>query len=169
MPELREASVLNLDPAQAAELARLVDLEARWENLRQGPRAPGAGPTTQDLQTKQKAYEAFHALLRAYNKRYRPLHVPEQLLNTPVRLALWCRAMRQLYLQVEDQPRGHVPTHLLEKAYRWADRVADRLTHEHVSRAALPETIRAAILALEALAEWCENLARTAPPAARSA
>ena len=37
MPEVKEASVRTLDPAQATELSLLVDLEARWENLRKTP------------------------------------------------------------------------------------------------------------------------------------
>jgi len=48
-------------------------------------------------------------------------------LNTPVRLALWSRKMRDLYRQVEHIPQGHCPVHLLEKAYRCADHLATRL------------------------------------------
>jgi hypothetical protein len=169
MPDLREASVRNLDPAQAAELSVLVELEARWENLRRSPSRPKeAGPSTQELQSKQKAYEAFHVLLRSYNKRYTPAHVPELLLNTPARLGLWCRAMAHLFNQVGDHPRAHNPVHLVEKAYRWADRVADRVHVEHVRRPAPPESIRAAIGNLEELARWCEDLAAV-PAIARSA
>jgi len=125
MPEMRDAFVGNIDLAQAAELSLLVDLEARWENLRITPsRAPEVGFSTQDLQGKQKAYEAFHDKLVAYNEQYTLAHVPELLLNTPSRLGRRCRALRDLYLQVNNDPRGHCPGHLLEKAYRWADRVA---------------------------------------------
>jgi len=50
MPEMKEASVKTLDPAQASELALLVDLEARWENLRKTPsQAAEMGATKQDL------------------------------------------------------------------------------------------------------------------------
>lgn len=164
MPEMRIVSVENLDPAQAVELSLLVDLEARWENLRRAPsRGPEAGPTTQELQGKQKAYEAFHALLRSYNKRYTPAHVPELLLNTPSRLGAWCRTMRELYRRVEDHPRVHCPAHLLEKAYRWADRVAERTNAERVSRPTPPATVRDALLSLEALGRWCEALTPVAP------
>src|SRR4051812_12230726 len=57
MPEMREASPGHLDPAQAAELSLLVDLEAHWDNLRKSPSQvtggatargscrPGRGPT----------------------------------------------------------------------------------------------------------------------------
>ena len=160
MSEMRETSVGNLDPAQATELALLVDLEARWENLRQTPsRDPEVVPTTQDLHGKQKAYEAFRAKLAAYNNRYTPAHLPELLLNTPSRLGIWCRTMRDLYLQVEQDPNAHCPVHLVEKAYRWADRVGVRMNKNRNSRLTPPDTIRAAIRDLEALSQWCENLA----------
>jgi hypothetical protein len=165
MPQMHELSVGTLAPAQAAELALLVELEARWENLRRTPSRSPEGGLTAELQGKQKAYETFHALLRAYNKRYTPAHVPEQLLNTPVRLGMWCRAMRQLYLEVENHPRAQCPTHLLEKAYRWADRVADRLNRARVGRSAPPATIRDAARDLEALAQWCDDLPRVVPQA----
>lgn len=168
MSEVAEAPVRSLDPAQAAELSLLVDLEARWESLRKAaPPDPAVGAGREELQRRQKAYEAFHHLLRAYNRRYTPAHVPELLLNTPDRLGRWCRAMRLLYLQVEDHPRGHCPVHLLEKAYRWADRVADRIKTDRFSRSPPPDTIRATILGLEALGQWCADLARDRPPARR--
>src|SRR5262245_22228540 len=67
MPETREATMRNLDPAQATELSLLVELEARWENLRKAlPREPAAGSVTQTLLGVQKAYDAFHSKLVAY-------------------------------------------------------------------------------------------------------
>ena len=92
MPPMREIAPANLDLAQAAELAALVELEARWENLRKPPSRTSEVPsTTQELHGRQKTYEAFRAGLAAYNQRYRPAHIPELLLNTPARLGLWCR------------------------------------------------------------------------------
>src|SRR5262245_7622864 len=124
MPQTREDPVGNLDPAQAAELSLLVDLEAHWENLREAPPPPpGDRSVLRDLQGKQNAYDALRGKLLAYNKRYQPRHVLGRLLNTPARLGMWCRAMRDLYRRVEHDPRGHCPAHLLEMAYRWADRV----------------------------------------------
>jgi hypothetical protein len=163
MPEMRETSALNLDPTQAAQLSLLVDLEARWENLRKPP-APGTkvGSSTQELQGRQKAYEAFHSKLVAYNQLHSPAHVPELLLNTASRLGAWCRRMRDLYRRVEHDPRGHCPVHLLEKAYRWADQVVLRMNKDRVSRSTPPATLRAAIAALEALVQWCDDLASSA-------
>jgi hypothetical protein len=164
MLEMREASAGTRDPAQATELSLLVDLEARWENLRKTPSPdPEVLGTTQDLRAKQKAYEAFRAKLVAYNNQYTPAHVPELLLNSPTRLGLRCRKMRDLYLQVEHAPQIRCPVHLVEKAYRWADRVGMRLNKGRVSRSTPPGTIRAAIRDLEALAQWCDDLAKIAP------
>jgi hypothetical protein len=122
------------------------------------------GSTVQDLLGKQKAYEAFHTKLVAYNHRYTPAHVPELLLNTPSRLGIWCRTMRDLFLKVEHDPQGHCPVHLLEKAYRWADRVSTRMNKDRVSRSSPLGTIRAAIQDLEALVQWCDDLAKVAVP-----
>jgi hypothetical protein len=156
MPEDPSAPAAPLDPSQATELSLLVDLEARWENLRKV--APGY--SLQDLQARQKSYDAFHAKLVAYNRHYTPPHVPELLLNTPLRLALWCRKMRDLYRQVDELPQGHGPVHLLEKAHRCADHLATRLQTDPASRpAALPSTCHDTAGALEALAQWCDALA----------
>jgi hypothetical protein len=150
----------NLTPVQAAELALLVDLEARWENMRTtAAKSSARPPTLLELQNKQKAYEAFRTKLAAYNQRFAPGHVPELLLNTPTRLGLWCRAMRELYLRIEDEPQGHCPAHLLEKAYRCADRVAARIGKGPVNRSTPPSSIQATVQELEALGRWCEDLA----------
>jgi hypothetical protein len=159
MPEMSKVPAGQLDPAQAAELSRLVDLEACWENLRKGPRpGPAAVSLTRDLTARQKAYDAFHDKLVAYNKRFTPAHVPELLLNTPPRLAAWCRTMRDLYHQVEQGPQGHCPVSLLEKAHGWADRMAARLNKDRAGPSTAPHTLGAAIRDLEALAQWCDGL-----------
>jgi hypothetical protein len=163
MPNMMEASSGNRDSTQAAELCVLVDLEARWENLRKLPlpvEEEKAG--TQALQSKQKAYDAFQAKLVAYNKRYAPAHVPELLLNNASRLRAWCQRMRDLYLRVEHDPCSQCPVHLLEKAYRWADQLAVRMNKGRASRSAPPATIRAVIGELEALVKWCDDLADSA-------
>ena len=116
------------DPAQARELSLLLELEACWENLRKTPERPqGAASNTQDLAAIQKAYDAFRRNLTAYNRRYAPAHASERLLNTPPRLAAWCRAMQQVYVRVRDDHQAQCPVQLLEKTYRWADRVSLRL------------------------------------------
>src|SRR5438477_11889072 len=107
MSDITLAAAPTLEPAQATELCLLLDLEARWENLRRAP-APGlqGGHGTENLLGRQKVYEAFHSKLVAYNSRYKPAHVPELLLNTPVRLAKWCQNVRNVYLQLESAPQA---------------------------------------------------------------
>jgi hypothetical protein len=164
MLEMKEATVGIRDRVQAIELSLLVELEAQWENLRASrPQDTLLRSTMQDLQSRQRAYEAFRAKLAAYNKRYTPAHVPEVLLNTPSRLGTWCRAMRDLYLQVEREAQGRCPVYLIEKAYRWADRVGSRLKRDRISRTPPSSTIQGAIQELEALVQWCEDLAKAAP------
>ena len=158
----REANAANLQPAQTTALSLLLDLEARWENLRNTPsQSPQAGHGTQDLLARQKVYEAFHSMLVAYNNRYAPAHISELLLNTPSRLGKWCQTMRDIYLQVERDPQAVYPVHLLEKAFRWADRMAARMNKAGVNRLTPPGTIRSAIEELEAVGRWCDDLAQT--------
>ena len=163
MFETSSAVVGNNDPARARELAVLVDLEARWENMRKATPSPAAGRLSlPDLQGIQNAYTAFRAKLVAYNKRYKPAHVPELLLNTPTRVGTWCRAMRDLHLQIEQDAQALCPVHLLEKAYRCADRLSALMKTAPVNRAARPATIRDAISELDALAQWCDALSGAA-------
>jgi hypothetical protein len=160
MPNMVEVYADNLDSTQAIELSLLVDLEARWENLRKHPLRDGEKRTgLQELQGRQKAYDAFHGKLVAYNKRYSPAHVPELLLNNSFRLRAWCWRMRNLFLLVEKDPRCHCPVHLLEKAYRYADQVGVRMNKDAFSRSAAPGAIGAVIGELEALVQWCDDLA----------
>src|SRR5437016_3568506 len=78
MSGINEVSPPNQSAAWAKELSSLVDMEARWENLRKAPSQDIAGGHgTDDLLVKQKAYEVFHAKLTAYNHRYEPPHTPE--------------------------------------------------------------------------------------------
>jgi len=159
-----EAPVQNLSSSQATELYLLVNLEAQWENLRiYQPVTPGGAVNLKELHQKQKAYEAFFAKLVPYNKQYRPAHVSELLLNSAPRLGVWCWRMRDLHLRVQHDSQAHYPVHLLEKAYRWADRLADRLKKDRITRPALSGTIPAAIRELEDLAQWCDNLSRVQP------
>ena len=162
MHRISETQAGNLGPAQAAELSLLVDLEALWENLRK-PATQSGSLTLKDLSAKQKAYEAFRSSLAVYNKKYSPAHVCDLLLNTPTRLGIWCRTMRNLYLQIEPSPRGHCPVHLLEKAYRWADQIAARRNVDHFSRNPPPATVTDVIRGLEALAQWCDLLGLAQP------
>jgi lysozyme family protein len=156
-----EAPIQHLPIAHAIELFLLVDSEARWENLRVSkPGATRTPPTLKELQQKQKAHEAFIARLGIYNKAYKPAHVAELMLNNASRLGRWCRRMRDLIQQIQPDPQVPCPTHLLAKAYRWADCVADRMKQERITRPAKSLTIPATIQELEELNGWCDNLSR---------
>jgi hypothetical protein len=158
-----EAPVQHLPFAQAIELSLLVDLEARWENLRiYQPASAGTTSTPKDLHQKQKAYEAFFAKLGIYNKAHKPAHVAELLLNNPSRLGKWCWTMRDLVVQIQHDPQAQPPAHLLAKAYRWADRVAERMKRDRIARPDPSMSIPAAIQELEELARWCDTLSRVA-------
>lgn len=164
MPEIREISVATLDLTQATKLSVLVDLEARWENLRKTQSQPREQTAAkQDLEGIQKAYQAFRDKLAAYNKEYTPAHVPELLLNTPARLGKWCRTMHDLYSRLQHDSRGHCPVHVLEKAYRSADRISIRTNKDRLSRSTAPCTIGAAVLELEALCRWCDGMEKAVP------
>jgi hypothetical protein len=140
---------------QAVDLAQLVELEARWENL---PQAPAR--STRDLAAKQAAYEAYRARRATYNGRYQPAHDPRVLAHTPARLGAWLRAMRDLFARAEADPRCPCPVHLMEKARRCAERVALRLNVEPPAPPpAPPGTVRAAVEGLETLARWCQGAA----------
>jgi hypothetical protein len=159
MPAVRHVAGEEIGAVQAAELTALLDLEARWENLRAARSGtPQSPPITQDLQGMQRAYDAFRAQLRGYQMRYAPAHVSELLLNTPARLGKWCRQVRELYLRAGQAAQAHSAVHLLEKAYRWADRLAGTRGKGRASRAAPPGSVEAAIRDLEALAVWCDGL-----------
>jgi hypothetical protein len=163
MSEKSTGSVGNGDLAQAQELAVLVELEARWENLRHSPsreaRDAEGRARVANLVAIQNAYTSFRVKLVAYNKRYTPTHVPELLLNTPLRLGAWCRAMRALYLRVEHDASGLCPIPILEKVYRCADRVSVRMKTAPVNRSAPSGRVRQALEDLEALVAWCDKLA----------
>jgi hypothetical protein len=154
----------NLALTQAIELCLLVDSEARWENLRKPRLTPADVPAAvlQNLHAKQGAYESFRSKLAAYNRKYLPAHIPELLLNKPTRLEIWCKRMRDLYRQVETNSRVPCPVHLLEKAYRCADDLAVRISRAPFSRSIPLDTIQTAVRELDALARWCDELARIA-------
>jgi hypothetical protein len=144
-------------PSRSEQLAVLVDLEARWENLR-ASRASSKPASLLELQGFQHAYEIFHGKLVAYNRRYTPVHIPELLINTSVRLEQWCKQMSALFGALGEEVA--FPTHLLEKAYRLADGIATRQNCERAIRPA-PGGARFAARELEMLAAWCSDLRDT--------
>lgn len=140
------------DPVQARELVRLVELEARWENL---PKAPSSDVA--DLRDRQRAYEEFAAALAAYNHRFRPAYRAEVLLSSPVKFSRWCRAVRDLLARVEAGPEERCPSQLVAKAHRLAARLAPRVSRELAVPPGPPAGVRAAIDVFDRLAEWSDE------------
>ena len=159
MSQLTETIADALPPAQAAGLARLIDLQARWENLRDNPGKPPSEYTAPDLHGRQKAYEAFRAARADYTSRYRAIDVPETSLNTPERVAAWSRAVRAVFRRAEG---GDCPAAAVEKAYRLADRIASRLKRQPVARVALA-SMGDAVAVLDEVVRWCEAQATPSP------
>ena len=73
---------------QAVELAQLVELEARWENL---PHA--STNSTRELVAKQSAYEAYRSRRVAYHRQYAHPH-PRVPGPTPLRPGGWAPSPR---------------------------------------------------------------------------
>ena len=148
------------NPLHAADLAALIELEARWECLRGAPpRSPQVRSTTQELRDIQAAYTAFRGSLATFNKRHAPPYLPEAPLNTPARLGHWCQTVGDLYARV-GAPNGRCPTALLEKAYRWADLIAQKMGIDRVPRSAAPADLPALLGELAAVGRWCDDRTR---------
>lgn len=154
MAQLTPHIALALAPDQAAELARVMESQACWENLRDDPAVANAhGP---GLRERQRRYEAFRSALTGYTARYPSVALPELTLNTPQRVAAWCRAVRTLGERAGT--RAEPPVHLVGKAYRLTDRIAARLGVEVVVREEKGEGMDAAARALDAVIAWCDGL-----------
>jgi hypothetical protein len=143
---------------QARDLVRLVELEARWENLPQAPAFDGPGAAVADLRARQSTYEAFAAARDGYNRSFRPAHESKAVLGNLKRLAQWLRATRGLLQPVEHDPVVGGPIHLVRKAYRLAARVAARVGEEPVQPADPPSNVGDAIAALDGLVRWCDEV-----------
>jgi hypothetical protein len=165
MHETKRISPEDHALAQAAALLHLVDLEARWENLRDSPLTAPGSLSLGELQKKQSAHRLFQDQLATYNRRHVPAHIPELLLNTPARLSKWCQRMRELCLRVEQSGQGQCPNNLVDKAYRRADRLAQRLGKAPIPRQATASTIQDVVSELEKLSKWCDDLGTEALPA----
>ncbi|MDB5309234.1 MAG: hypothetical protein JWO38_3436 [Gemmataceae bacterium] len=155
MAQLNERAAEDLDPVQAAELAAVIDLEARWENMRADRPGGAVGHGTLDLQNRQRTYEAFRSRWVAYTARYKTLRVPELTPNGPERLGAWCRAVRAVLRRAEG---GGCPVHAVEKAHRLAGRIAERLKKEPVGRGGPLGGVGDAIREMDAVVRWCDGL-----------
>jgi hypothetical protein len=156
--QLNESAAEQLDPVQAAELARVIDLEARWENIRADRAGVMTGHGTLDLQNRQRTYEAFRSRLAAYTARYRSTRVPELTPNGLDRLGAWCRTVRAVLRRAEHvAAAGDCPVYVVAKAHRMADQIAIRLNKKPVGQGSPPDDIAGAIRELDALIAWCDG------------
>jgi hypothetical protein len=118
-------------------------------------RADG-GDSTAQLQALQKAFETYRVRLAEYTARYRSEQTPDLSPSGPNRLAAWCKAVRAVFRRAGEG--GECPGEVISKAYRMADRIAERVKAEPVGRDTPPTDIAGAITQLGAVIVWCETL-----------
>ena len=152
MPQMNENAAERLEPVRASELARVLDLQSRWENMR----ADG-GDSTAQLQALQKAFEAYRLRLAEYTARHRSEQTPDLSPSGPNRLAAWCKTVRAVFRRAGEG--GECPSQVVTKAFRMADRIAERVKAEPVGRDTPPTDMPGAIRQLGAVIVWCEALA----------
>jgi hypothetical protein len=152
---MNETAAERLEPVRAADLTRVLDLQSRWENLR-----AEVGDSTTQLQSLQKAFEAYRVRLSEYVVRYRNEHIPDLSPSGLDRLGAWCRAVRAVFRRAGD---CEWPAHVVAKALRMADRIAERVKAERVGRESPPTDMAGAVRQLDAIIAWCETLAPPTP------
>jgi hypothetical protein len=146
---MNEAAAASLTPARASELARVLELQAEWENL-----TAERQDSTARLQGVQRAFDAYRGRLLAYTGRENGQASPELSLNKPSRLGNWCRTVRAVFLRAE---KCEVPTHVLVKVSRGAGRIGARLQVEPPVTEGVTD-LAGAIRQLDAVIEWCNVL-----------
>jgi hypothetical protein len=159
---MNESAAERLDPVRAADLTRVLDLQSRWENMR----AEGVDSTPQ-LQSLQKAFEAYRMRLVEYTARHRSDQVPDLSPSGPSRLGAWCRAVRAVCRRAAEGCEH--PAHVVSKAQRLADRIAARVSAARVDRQPPPSDMAGVIRELDALILWCDRLIVPAGPVNREA
>jgi hypothetical protein len=152
--QFNEIAVARLSPARAAELGRVLDLQAHWENLC----AAGIDSMVQ-LQSIQKAFETYRVSRLEYSSGDRREITPEMSPTKPGRLGAWCRTVRAVLCQAAEC--GVSPTHVVAKALRLADQIAARAESEPVGRES-PKDMAGTIRQLDLVIEWCKAIDNTA-------
>lgn len=146
MTQMTESAAAMLPPARAAELVRVLDLQARWENLRVGNTI-----STAQLHGLQQAFEAYRASQAAFAGHGD--QVPELTPGGPDRLGRWCRTVRAV---CQGADPGGYPGHLMAKAYHLADRIARRAKADPPARGEAPADREGAARQLGEIAAWCD-------------
>lgn len=161
MPQLTERDAEKHSPEQATALVRLLDLQAKWDGLLV---QRGQKTALSELHARQKANDAYQSALREYTAKYRFTDIPEPTQAMPRRMAIWCRVLRIVF----SKAHGAVPTEVMAKVYRLADRLAERLGKDPVARQAV-EDMSGAVRELDVVISWCDELATATTPAAKAA
>jgi len=150
MTQFNEIAATRLSPTRAAELGRVIDLQAHWENLC----AAGIDSTVQ-LQSIQKAFETYRVSRLEYCSDDRREITPEMSPTKPGRLGAWCRTVRAVFRQAAEC--GVSPTHVVAKVHRLADQIAAREKSEPVGRES-PVDMAGTIRQLDLVIEWCNAI-----------
>jgi len=150
---LTELAAAELSPEQAADLARVLDLQSGWENQRNDPAGDAHGP---GLRERQRRYDAYRAAFAGYVARHRAIDLPELNLSTPERVAGWCRVVREVCRRAG--PDADAPAQVVGKAHRLADRIAARLKVAAADRDGPAEGMAGVIARLDAVVAWCDGL-----------
>lgn len=158
MTQMTERAAEGLAPGRAGELVRVLDLQARWENMRAGSKT-----STGQLHELQKAFEAYRASRAAYTGRGSEDQVPELTPSGPDRLGRWCRTVRAVCRRA-DPGCGH-PAHVLAKVYHLADRIAVRVRTAPPGRGEPPTDMAGAVRQLGEIVAWCDALVADPSPA----
>jgi hypothetical protein len=153
MPPLSERDAEKLSPEQATALVRVIDLQARWDGLLADKELRASG-----LHARQKANDAYKAAFRDYKARYPKAVVPEPTHAILERLVVWYRVLRAVFGKAEN---GN-PVEVMGKVYRLADRIAERMGKEQVTRSPITD-LSGAARELDVVIAWCEALVPPTP------
>jgi hypothetical protein len=153
MPQLTERDAERLSPEQATALVRVIEFQAKWDGL-----LAEQGQKISDLHARQKANDAYQAVLREYRAKYRNASIPEPTHAVLDRLVVWCRTLRVVFGRAEAES----PIATLGKVYRLVDRVAARMNKEPLARTPAADLL-GAMRELDVVVAWCETLVPPAP------
>ncbi len=149
MIRMSESVIQGLTPARAVELARVLELQAEWENL-----AAERQDSTARLQGVQRAFDLYRSRLLAYTGRENGQAIPELSLNKATRLRAWCRTVRAVLQRAEGTA---FPVHVMAKTHRVVGRLALRFAIEPPATTGATD-IAGAIGRIDGVIAWCDVL-----------
>jgi hypothetical protein len=149
MIRMSESAVEELTPVRATELARVLELQAEWENL-----AAERQDSTARLHGVQRAFDIYRSRLLAYTGRENGQTIPELSLNKASRLRAWCQTVRAILLRAAGPA---FPTHMMAKTHRVVGRLGSRFAIEPPATTGATD-LAEAIQQLDGVIAWCEAL-----------